>query len=62
MIFDDDSHRYVEVFPRMSVWLTIGQTKFKEDVVDGLEKTPQAFIGLHESKNFSKLIVQVAKD
>ena len=46
----------------MSVWLTNGQLKFKEDVVYGLENTLQAFIGLLEGKHFGTLIVQVAKD
>ena len=62
IIFDDYGHRYGEFFTQMSEWLANGQIKFKEDVVDGLENAPQAFIGLLEGKNFGKLIVQVAKD
>jgi NADPH-dependent curcumin reductase CurA len=62
IIFDDYGDRYGEFFTQMSKWLTKGQIKFREDVVDGLENAPQAFIGLLEGKNFGKLIVQVAKD
>jgi hypothetical protein len=62
IIFDDYGHRYGEFFTQMSEWLTNGQIKFKEDIVEGLENAPQAFIGLLEGKNFGKLIVQVAKD
>ncbi|MBL0351506.1 MAG: zinc-binding dehydrogenase [Dechloromonas sp.] len=62
IIFDDYGHRFGEFFAQMSLWLANGQIKFKEDVVNGLENAPQAFIGLLEGRNFGKLIVQVAQD
>ena len=62
IIFDDYAHRYGEFFGEMSQWLKDGKIKFREDVVDGLENAPQAFIGLLEGKNFGKLIVRVARD
>jgi NADPH-dependent curcumin reductase CurA len=54
--------RYPEFAKNMSLWLTSGQIKFREDIVDGLENAPQAFIGLLEGKNFGKLIIRVASD
>jgi NADPH-dependent curcumin reductase CurA len=39
-----------------------GKVKFREDVVDGLEQAPEAFIGLLEGRNFGKLVVRVAQD
>ena len=39
-----------------------GKVKFKEDVVEGLEQAPEAFIGLLEGRNFGKLVVKVAPD
>ncbi len=62
IIFDDYGHRYGEFFTQMSEWLANGRIKFKEDIVDGLENAPQAFIGLLDGKNFGKLIVKVTKD
>ncbi len=62
IIFDDYGHRYPEFARDMGQWLTAGQIKFREDVVDGLENAPQAFIGLLEGKNFGKLVVRVAND
>ena len=62
IIFDDYAHRYGEFFAEMSQWLKDGKIKFREDVVDGLENAPQAFIGLLEGKNFGKLVVRVARD
>ncbi len=45
----------------MSAWLKEGKIKFREDIVDGLENAPQAFIGLLEGKNFGKLVIRVAE-
>jgi NADPH-dependent curcumin reductase CurA len=36
-----------------------GKIKFKEDVVKGIENSPQAFIGLLEGKNFGKLLIEI---
>jgi len=60
IIFDDYGDRYGEFFTAMSAWLKAGQIKFREDLVDGLENAPQAFIGLLEGRNFGKLLIQVA--
>jgi NADPH-dependent curcumin reductase len=62
IIFDDYGHRYNEFFCQMSAWLKEGKIKFREDIVDGLENAPQAFIGLLGGKNFGKLIIRVAND
>jgi len=61
IIFDDYGHRYDEFYQQMSAWLAEGRIKYREDIVDGLENAPQAFIGLLEGKNFGKLIVRIAQ-
>ncbi|RVW02804.1 NADP-dependent oxidoreductase [Rhodococcus xishaensis] len=45
-----------------SKWLAEGRLKHREDVVDGLEKAPDAFIGMLHGKNFGKLVVQVGPE
>lgn len=60
IIFDDYGPRFNEFFTQMSDWLKNGKIKFREDVVEGLENAPEAFIGLLQGKNFGKLIVHVA--
>ena len=62
ILFDDYGDRYCEFVDQMSIWLKEGKIKFREAIVDCLEKAPQALIGLLEGKNFGKLIVRVAKD
>lgn len=59
IIFDDYGPRYPEFANDMGLWLKQGKVSFREDIVDGLEQAPQAFIGLLEGKNFGKLIVRV---
>jgi len=43
-------------------WLREGRLKHREDIVAGLEKAPEAFIGLLQGKNFGKLLVRVGED
>lgn len=43
----------------MTRWIGEGAVKYKEDIVEGLENAPEAFIGLLEGKNFGKLIVKL---
>jgi NADPH-dependent curcumin reductase CurA len=40
-------------------WVREGRLRCREDIVDGLENAPEAFIGMLEGKNFGKLIVRV---
>ncbi len=62
IISEDYGHRYGEFSSQMGIWVKEGKIKFREDIVDGLEQAPQAFIGMLEGKNFGKLIVHVASD
>ena len=44
----------------MGEWVADGRVRLREDMVDGLENAPEAFIGLREGRNFGKLVVRVA--
>jgi NADPH-dependent curcumin reductase CurA len=37
-----------------------GRIRYREDITDGLENAPAAFIGLLEGRNFGKALVRVA--
>jgi NADPH-dependent curcumin reductase CurA len=45
----------------MTAWVREGKLRWREDVVEGLENAPAAFIGLLKGANFGKLVVRVAK-
>lgn len=62
IVFDDYGHRYSEFSDAMGAWLQKGQLKYKEDLVEGLDNTTSAFIGLLNGKNFGKLVVKVGPD
>lgn len=47
---------------RMAAWIREGKLKYREDVVDGIQNAPRAFIGMMRGENFGKLLVKVADD
>ena len=51
--------RFVEGLTEMSQWLREGKLKYREDIVDGFENLPKAFIGLFHGENTGKRIVKV---
>ncbi len=60
IVFDDFGDRHSEFFSAMVPWVRDGKIKFREDIVNGLEQAPEAFIGLLEGRNFGKLVVKVS--
>jgi len=48
-------------YREMAGWIASGKVRYREDIVDGLENAPQAFLGRLDGKNFGKLIVRVAR-
>ncbi len=51
--------RFGEAFPEMGKWLREGKLKYREDIVEGFENLPKAFIGLFHGENIGKRIVKV---
>jgi NADPH-dependent curcumin reductase len=43
-----------------SAWVRSGRLKYREDVIDGLDNAPSAFLGLLAGKNFGKLLVKIS--
>ena len=43
----------------MGPWLANGTVKSRETVVDGLENTPDAFLGLFSGANTGKMLVRL---
>jgi NADPH-dependent curcumin reductase CurA len=52
--------RQGEFLSEMRGWVRDGKIKYREDVIEGLEKAPEGLIGLLKGKNFGKLLVKVA--
>jgi len=58
-IISDHRDRIPDFVRDVSTWLAQGKIKYREDVVEGLENAPGAFLGLFEGANFGKLVVKV---
>jgi NADPH-dependent curcumin reductase CurA len=58
----DFTHLHDQFLADVSTWIQRGKLKYREDIVEGLENAPRAFIGLLEGRNFGKLLVQVSDD
>lgn len=59
IIFDDFGHKYPEFAKEMMTWLKAGKIQYREEIIDGLQAAPEAFIGLLEGKNFGKRVIRV---
>jgi len=53
------AEHYPEFLREVGAGIADGRIRYREDIVDGLERAPEAFIGMLEGRNFGKLIVRV---
>ena len=58
----DYAERYDEARQALAAWLSEGRITYREDVAEGLENAPQAFIGLLQGENFGKQLVRIGAD
>jgi hypothetical protein len=52
--------RFPEGLDELARWLKQGKLKYREDVAQGLESAPEAFIGMLRGKNEGKQLVQLS--
>jgi len=58
--FDHYETRYADFARDMGIWVRDGKIKYREEVLDGLERAPNGLMGMLRGDNFGKLIVKVA--
>ena len=58
-LVSDYAPRFGQALPEMAGWIRSGQIKYREDIVEGFENLPKAFIGLLQGQNIGKRIVKV---
>jgi NADPH-dependent curcumin reductase CurA len=61
-IVSDHNDRAPAFIQEVAPLVASGRIKFREDIVEGLDQAPEAFIGLLNGKNFGKLMVRVSPD
>jgi NADPH-dependent curcumin reductase len=61
-IVSDQWQRFGEYRGMAAPLVRGGQLRYREDIVEGLDHTPEAFIGLLRGRNFGKLLVKLSDD
>ena len=59
-IVSDFASKQADFLRDVGEWVRTGRLKYREDIVDGLEKAPTSFIGMLQGKNFGKTLVRIA--
>ena len=59
IIFDDFAPLYPEFAKEMTGWLDAKLIHYREEVINGLEQAPEAFVGLLHGENFGKRVIRV---
>ncbi len=54
------AERFPEALEQLAAWLQQGKLKYREDIAQGIEAAPQAFIGMLQGKNQGKQLVQLS--
>jgi NADPH:quinone reductase len=60
-LVSDYVHRFEEAAARLVRWVADGTIRHREDVTDGLENAPRAFIGMLNGENRGKALVRIAE-
>ena len=55
------AQRYGEGIQALAAWLAEGKIKAREDIVEGLENFPEAFLKLFRGENLGKLVIKVQR-
>jgi NADPH-dependent curcumin reductase CurA len=58
-LINDYAPRFQEGVTRLALWVASGDLRWQEDVTEGLENAPRAFIGLLNGANRGKALVKV---
>ena len=61
IVFDDFGHLYPEFAAPMGAWVQEGKIQYREEMIDGLEEAPSAFVGLLNGEAFGKRVVHLAR-
>jgi hypothetical protein len=61
-IVSDFAQHFGPALRQMAAWIRAGRLKFREDVVEGIDKAPRAFIGLLRGENFGKMLVKLGPE
>jgi NADPH:quinone reductase len=58
-IVSNYSDRFGEAFMHLTEWFNDGRLKYRETIIEGFEKLPEAFLGLFRGINSGKMLVKI---
>jgi NADPH-dependent curcumin reductase CurA len=58
LVFDYE-HRTGEAVPQLAQWVREGKLRYREDILDGLDKAPDAIAGLYRGENLGKRLIKL---
>ena len=59
IVFDDFGHLHPEFASKMGAWVKEGRISYREEIIEGLEPAPAAFVGLLKGEAFGKRVVHL---
>ncbi|OSP53941.1 NADP-dependent oxidoreductase [Pseudoruegeria sp. SK021] len=59
IVFNDFGHLYPEFAKQMGDWVSEGKIKYREEMIEGLEQAPAAFVGLLKGEAFGKRVIHL---
>ncbi|WP_116133372.1 NADP-dependent oxidoreductase [Tropicimonas sp. IMCC34043] len=60
IVFDDFGHLYPEFARQMGDWVKQGKIQYREEMIEGLEQAPAAFVGLLRGEAFGKRVIKLS--
>jgi NADPH-dependent curcumin reductase len=61
LIFDY-VQRYPEALQELENWVRNGQIRFREDILDGIERAPGSIAELYRGENLGKGLIRIAPE
>ena len=58
-LIGDHFDRFPDFLAKAQEWLRDGRLRYRETVIDGIEKAPHALLGLFSGENVGKMLVKV---
>ena len=58
LVFDYE-HRTAEAVPQLAQWVREGKLRYRDDILDGLDKAPDAIAGLYRGENLGKRLIKL---
>jgi NADPH-dependent curcumin reductase CurA len=58
-IVSDYKDKFPDILSQLTQWLSTGELKYTETIIEGFDQIPQAFIDLFSGKNKGKMVVKI---